>query len=70
MDTLTSRTNILGDFISNSTGQMSTAQCFHVEQQNASSMIDQEKSYKDDNDNFRIIHHLRKHKADDWSPTV
>ena len=49
---------------------MSTAQCFHVEQQNASSMIDQGKSYKDDNDNFRIIHHLRKHKADDWSPTV
>ena len=47
---------------------MSTAQCFHIEQHNASNTLDWGKAYKCDKDNFQIISHLRKHKADDSPP--
>ena len=58
MDTPTSRSNILYAFISSCYGKMSTAQCFHIKQQNASNTLDWEKYYKGENGNFRIIYRL------------
>ena len=70
MDTSTLRSNMLNDFISSCKGKIITAQCFHIEHQNSNNTLDWGKSYKDDNGNFRIISHLQKHKADDWSLAV
>ena len=63
MDTSTLCSNILDDFVFNCDGQMSTAQYFHIENHSANNTLDWGKSYKDDNDTFRIIFLLRKDKA-------
>ena len=47
---------------------MSTSQCLHIEQHNVCNTLDWGNAYKYDNNKFRIISHLRKHKADNWSP--
>ena len=52
MDTLTLQSNIIDAFISSYDGQMSTSQCFHIEQHNAYNALDWEKSYQYENDNF------------------
>ena len=64
MDTSTSRSHILDDFIYTCDGKMSTSQCLHIEQHNVCNTLDWKNAYKDDNDTFRIISHLRKHKSD------
>ena len=49
---------------------MSTSQCFHIEQHISFNTLYWENAYKYDNNNFQIISHLRKHKADYWPPAV
>ena len=58
MDTSTSRSNILNDFISSCNRQMSTAQCFHIEHHNACNTLDWGELYKDENDTFQTISHI------------
>ena len=70
MDTSTSRSHILNAFIYSCEIKMSISQCLHIEHHIACNTLDWENYYKDDNDTFRIIYHLRKHKAYYCLPTV
>ena len=70
MDTSTSRSHILDAFISSCDGKMSTPQCFHIVKHTDCNTIDRENTNKYDNDNFRIISHIRKQKEENWLPAV
>ena len=70
MNTSTLRSHILIAFISSCDGQMSTSQYFRIEQHIACNTLDWENAYKYDNDNFRIIYHIKKYKAETPLPAV
>ena len=70
MDTSTSQSHILDAFISSCDGQMSTPQCFHIEQHISCNTLDWKNTFKYDNDTFQIISHLRKHNTEYWPPAV
>ena len=70
MDTPTLSSHTIDAFISICNGKMSTSKCFHIEQHIACNKLDRENSYKGENYTFRIISHLRKHKADSPPPRV